>query len=164
MSTTTPRFAGIGARILRSRRLVRAPIWIYKARAGILLSSRLLMLEHIGRKSGERRYVVLEVVDHPAPDSFVVVAGFGPKAQWFRNIQANPRVRIYVGSHAPAPGTARVLDRSEADRTLAAYRSRHPRAWERFKPVLEETLGGPISETNTPLPMVELRLDRGAKS
>lgn len=160
MSTTTPRFAGIGARILRSRRLVRAPIWIYKARAGALLSSRLLMLEHVGRKSGESRYVVLEVVDHPTPDSFVVVSGFGPKAQWLRNIQANPRVRIYVGSHAPASATARILDQVEADRTMAAYRSRHPRTWDRFKPVLEETLGSPISDTNTPLPIVELRRNR----
>lgn len=159
MSTTNPRFASVGAHILQSRRLVRAPIWIYKGRAGALLSSRLLMLEHIGRKSGERRYVVLEVLDHPAPDRFVVASGFGPKAQWFRNIRANPRVRVYAGSHAPASATARVLDQPEADGALAAYRSRHPRAWERFKPVLEETLGGPITDTNTPLPIVELRLD-----
>lgn len=150
----------LGVRILRSRRLVRAPIWIYKARAGALLTSRLLMLEHIGRKSGERRYVVLEVLDHPAPDRFVVASGFGPKAQWFRNIQANPHVRVYAGSHAPVSATARILDQPEADRTLAAYRSRNPRAWQRFKPVLEQTFGGPISDTNTPLPMVELRLDR----
>ena len=164
MSTTNPRFASLGARILGSRRLVRAPIWIYKARAGVLFGSRLLMLEHIGRKSGERRYVVLEVLDHPAPDRFVIASGFGPKAQWFRNIQANPRVRVYAGSHAPAAATARILAHPEADRTLAAYRSRHPRAWERFKPVLEETLGGPITDTNTPLPIVELKLDGGAKS
>lgn len=143
---------------------MRAPIWIYRARAGALLSSRLLMLEHIGRKSGARRYVVLEVVDHPAPDIFVVLSGFGPKAEWFRNIQANPRARVYVGSHAPAPATARVLDQPEADRTLAVYRNRHPRAWETFKPVLEQILGSPISETDTPLPMVELRLEPGATS
>ena len=39
-----------------------------------------------------------------------------------------------------------------------AYRSRHPRAWKQFKPVLEETLGTTITDTDTPLPMVELRL------
>jgi hypothetical protein len=42
---------------------------------------------------------------------------------------------------------------------LAAYRDRHPRAWARFKPVLERTLGGPINDTNAELPLVELRLD-----
>ena len=155
MSTTSAT-----ARLLRSRRLVCAPIWIYKARAGALLSSRLLMLEHIGRKSGAWRNVVLEVVDHPTPETFIVASGFGSKAQWFRNIEANPRVRVYAGSRAPADATARVLDRHEADSVLAAYRARHPRAWAQFKPVLEETLGGPIHDTDTELPLVELRLDR----
>ncbi|PIB79132.1 nitroreductase [Mycobacterium celatum] len=137
---------------------MRAPIWIYKARAGAVLGSRLLMLEHIGRKSGARRYVVLEVIDHPAPDRYVVASGFGAKAQWFRNIQVHPQVRVYTGSRAPAAATARVLTQDEADRALAAYISRHPRAWAGFKGVLEKTLGRPITETNTPLPMVELRL------
>jgi deazaflavin-dependent oxidoreductase (nitroreductase family) len=154
----TSLLARAGGRLLRSRRLVRAPIWIYKARAGALFGSRILMLEHLGRKSGARRYAVLEVVDHPVPDSYVVASGFGRKAQWFRNIQANPRVRVYAGSRRPAPATARVLDQTEADRALAAYRSRHPRAWEQFKPVLEETLGTTITDSDTPLPMVELRL------
>jgi deazaflavin-dependent oxidoreductase (nitroreductase family) len=159
MSSTPPAFANVGARILRNRFLMRAPIWMYKARAGALLTSRLLMLEHIGRTSGTRRYVVLEVVDHPTPDTFVVASGFGTKAQWYRNIQSNPRVRVYAGSHAPRPATARVLDQHEADRVLAAYRTKHPAAWERFKPVLEETLGQPITDTDTPLPMVALRRD-----
>jgi deazaflavin-dependent oxidoreductase (nitroreductase family) len=152
------RFAKAGARLLRSRRLMRAPIWIYRARAGALFGSRLLMLEHIGRKSGTPRHVVLEVVDHPASHTYVVASGFGRKAQWFRNIQANPRVRVRAGSRAPAPATARVLDQDEADRALAAYRALHARAWEQFKPVLEETLGTAITDADTPLPMVELRL------
>jgi deazaflavin-dependent oxidoreductase (nitroreductase family) len=156
---TTAAIANAGARILRNRWLMRAPIWIYKARAGALLSSRVLMLEHIGRKSGARRYVVLEVLDRPTRDTFVIASGFGTKAQWFRNIAANPRVRVYVGSHAPAPATARILDKDEADRALAGYRTKRAQAWARFKPVLEETLGEPITDTNTPLPMVELRLD-----
>lgn len=153
------RFARAGGWVLRSRRLMRAPIWIYKARAGAIFGSRILMLEHIGRKSGEPRYAVLEVVGHPSPDTYVVASGFGRNAQWFRNIQANPRVRVFVKSHAPALATARVLDQDEADQTLAAYRSRHARAWEQLKPVLEETLGEPITDTDTPLPLVEFRLD-----
>jgi deazaflavin-dependent oxidoreductase (nitroreductase family) len=160
MSTTRPpsRLAAVGARILRARPLMRAPIWIYKAHAGAVFGSRLLMLEHIGRKSAARRYVVLEVVDHPTPDSYLVASGFGAKAQWFRNIKANPRVRVYTRSHAPVPATARMLSPQEADRALGAYINAHPQAWERFRPVLERTLGSPIAETDTPLPIVELRL------
>jgi hypothetical protein len=90
--------AAVDARILRSRPLVRAPIWIYEARAGAMLGSRLPMIEHIGRTSGARRY-------------------------------------------APTPATARILTQPQADRALDSYISRRPRAWERFKPVLEKTLG-----------------------
>lgn len=156
--------ASAGARILRSRWLMRAPIWIYRARAGALLGPRLLMLEHIGRNTGTRRYVVLEIVGHPAPDSYVVASGFGAKAQWFRNVAANPRVRVYVGSHRPARATASILDQRAADSTLADYIAEHPRAWARFKAVLERTLGRQVTETNTPLPLVELRLDTPVRS
>ncbi|HEY1840659.1 MAG TPA: nitroreductase family deazaflavin-dependent oxidoreductase [Mycobacterium sp.] len=152
------RVAGIGARILRTRPLMRAPIWLYQAGAGAMLGSRLLMLEHVGRKSGARRYVVLEVLGHPTPDRYLVASGFGEKAQWYRNIKANPRVRVYAGSRSPAPATARILTQQEADRCLGDYVRRHPRAWNRFRPVLERTLGSPIAETDTSLPIVELRL------
>lgn len=156
---TSDSLASLAGRLLRSRRLMRAPIWIYKARAGALFGSRILLLEHVGRKSGLPRYAALEVVDHSVPDTYVVASGFGRKAQWFRNIEANPRVRVYAGSHAPRTATARVLTTPEADRTLASYRTRHPKAWERMRPVLEHTLGVPITDTDTPLPLVELRLD-----
>jgi deazaflavin-dependent oxidoreductase (nitroreductase family) len=148
-----------GARVLRNRVLVRAPIWLYRAGLGFVFGSRVLMLEHIGRKSGARRYVVLEVVGHPAPEIYIVASGFGEYAQWFRNLMAHPRVRVSVAGRRPRPATARRLPAAEADAVLAGYASRHPRAWAKFKNVLENTLGTAIGERDTPLPMVELRLD-----
>jgi deazaflavin-dependent oxidoreductase (nitroreductase family) len=140
-----------GARLLRSRRLMRTPIWLYRTRLRFLFGSRMLMLEHIGRRSGARRYVVLEVVDHPTPDTYVVVSGFGVRAQWFRNVQANPHVRIFVAGQPPAHAAARMLTPAEADAALDAYIRRHPRAWALFKPVIETTLGTPISNRDTEL-------------
>ncbi|MGV0812604.1 nitroreductase family deazaflavin-dependent oxidoreductase [Mycolicibacterium boenickei] len=150
--------ADLGARLLRSRRFVRAPIWLYKIRAGALLGSRMLMLEHIGRTSGERRYVVLEVVDRPSPDTVIVASGFGAKAQWFRNVVADPHVRVWLGSRRPVAAVAQVLEQNVVDRVLAHYRARHPKTWDQFKLVLEGTLGQPITDQGAPLPMVELRL------
>lgn len=148
-----------GARLLRSRRLTRAPIWLYRAGLGFLFGSRALMLEHTGRRSGTKRLVVLEVVDRPAPDLYLVASGFGTRAQWFRNIQADPHVRVTIAGHASAPATAHVLSQSEADTALAAYATRHPRAWAAFKGVLESTLGAPIDGRHTAPPMVGLRLE-----
>jgi deazaflavin-dependent oxidoreductase (nitroreductase family) len=151
--------ATVAAGVLQVRPLMRAPVWIYRAGAGALLGPRLLMLEHTGRRSGLRRNVVLEVIGHPTPERYLVASGFGEKAQWFLNIQAHPEVRVYHRGRPPAAATARVLTPPEAGQILRGYAERHPRAWNRFKPVLERTLGRPIDESHTTLPIVELRLD-----
>lgn len=152
------RLAETAARILHIRPLMRAPVWIYRGGAGALFGSRLLMLEHTGRTSGISRNVVLEVIGQPAADRYLVASGFGEKAQWFQNIRADPRVRVYSRGAPPRAARARVLTPQEAGRALSDYAERHPRAWDRFKPVLERTLGHPIDESNPRLPIVELRL------
>jgi deazaflavin-dependent oxidoreductase (nitroreductase family) len=147
-----------GGRILRSRILMRAPIKLYHARLGFVFGRRTLMLEHVGRRTGARRYVVLEVIDYAAPDVYTVVSGFGSRAQWFRNVTAQPQVRVSIGSRGPRAAVARVLTTVEADAALRSYAARHARAWNALKPALENALGATITEQGTPLPMVELRL------
>ncbi|GAA5057482.1 nitroreductase family deazaflavin-dependent oxidoreductase [Nocardia callitridis] len=160
-SRTTDRLVAVATRALRNRHLMRAPIWIYRARLGFLLGPRVLMLEHVGRKSGARRYVVLEVVDHPEPDSYVVVSGFGTAAQWFRNIQAQPEVHLWVGRHGRRAATASVLPQDRAAATLQDYAARNARAWAKMKPAIENTLGATIDEADPALPIIELRLAHG---
>lgn len=115
---------GAAVRLLRARWLVRAPIRCHQARLGFVLGARFLMLEHAGRTSGLKRYVVLEVVDHPSPDRYVVASGFGTRAQWFRNLQANPAVRVYLRSKKPVSATARLLPPEETSAVLAHYETR----------------------------------------
>lgn len=163
-SASSPGAAAIAARaaaLLRVRWVVRAPIGLYRARLGFLLGSRLLMLEHTGRKSGARRYVVLEVVDRPRPGTYLVVSGFGARAQWLRNVRASPHVRVWAGGRRPAAATARLLSSEETAAALAAYAGRHPRAWAALKPVFETTLGTPIGDHGTRLPMIALELAGG---
>lgn len=148
----------VGAALLRVRWFVRAPIWLYRARLGALFGSRLLMLEHVGRRSGRHRYVVLEVVDHPVADTYIVVSGFGVRAQWFRNLEANGQARVYIASRKPARARACHLDADAATASLGRYAGAHPHAWARLRPVLEQTLGTRIDEHGTELPMVALEL------
>ena len=151
-----------GAALLRVRWIVRAPIWLYRARLGVVFGSRLLMLEHVGRKSGHKRYVVLEIVDHPGADRYVVVSGFGDRAQWFRNLDANPQVRIYLTSHKPVSAIADRLDAGASAASLSRYAAAHPRSWAKLRPILEQTLGTRINERGTELPMIAIDLvDRG---
>ncbi len=158
--TPSPVAAAWAARLLRVRWIVRAPVWLYRARLGFVLGSRLLMLEHTGRKTGIRRYAVLEAVDHPDPGTYVVAAGFGDRAQWLRNVRASPRVRVYTGSRRPVPATARPLTSEETAAALTAYARRHPRSWAALKPVFETTLGTRIDSNGTSLPMIALDLAR----
>jgi deazaflavin-dependent oxidoreductase (nitroreductase family) len=125
--SASSRIADAATGLRRTRWLVRVPVWLYRARLGALLGPRFLMLEHTGRKSGARRYVVLEVVEHRSPRTYLVVSGFGDRAQWFRNIRASPKVRVYTLSRRPAPATARIFPQAEAAAALTAYAVRHPR-------------------------------------
>jgi deazaflavin-dependent oxidoreductase (nitroreductase family) len=122
----------------------------------------MLMLEHVGRKSGQRRFVVLEIIDHPSPGRYVVVSGFGDRAQWFRNVRANSRVRVFLGGRGPSPASAMVLSDRDAKRALDSYARRHPKAWATLRPVLESTLGRSIGGADTELPMVLLDLAAGS--
>jgi deazaflavin-dependent oxidoreductase (nitroreductase family) len=88
-----------------------------------------------------------------------VVAGFGPHAQWLRNVIAQPQVRVSAGFRGPTPATALVLDPDATAAALRRYAAAHPRAWAGLRPVLEQTLGSSIEVTGTDLPMVELDLE-----
>ncbi|SFS86423.1 nitroreductase family deazaflavin-dependent oxidoreductase [Saccharopolyspora flava] len=141
--------------LLRTRWLVRAPIWLFRARLGFVFGQRLLMLEHLGRKSGRPRYVVLEVVDRTAT-GYVLAAGFGERTQWLRNLDAHPNAHVSIGTRTHVPVTARRLQPDEAAQILRRYAARNPRAWAKLRPVFERTLGAPIWESGTTLPMVLL--------
>jgi deazaflavin-dependent oxidoreductase (nitroreductase family) len=108
------------------RFLFRAPIGLYRVRLGFLLGTRFLMLEHVGRKSGQRRRTVLEVVLNE-DDAVYVAAGWGASAQWLRNIQANPSVVFHFGTKRYET-TAVIIDRAEAKKVMDAYAEAHPKA------------------------------------
>lgn len=146
-------------KVLRTPRLARAPILVYRAGLGFIFGGRMLMLEHVGRRTGVTRYVVLEVIDHPDADVYVVPSGFGERAQWFRNVLANPQVHVSVGGHRSVSATARRLPAEEADAALGRYIAGHARAWAAMSQVIEETLGGRVDPPNTELPIVEFRLN-----
>ena len=118
------------------------------------MGGRVLMLEHVGRTSGRRRYVCLEVVERPEPTRIIVVSGFGDRAQWYRNLLAEPRCRVSVGRWTSVAAVARMLGCQDSRAALLRYQAAHPAAWKRLKGVLEQAVGGPVEA----FPMVELVL------
>ncbi len=111
-----------------SRFLFRLPIYLYKIGLGGLLGGRFLLLNHIGRKSGQPRHAVVEVVRHdPASDTYVIASGFGEQSQWFQNLLHTPDVTIQVGRRT-LPVHARRLSPGEAAGEMADYARRSPKA------------------------------------
>ena len=144
----------LAGKALTSRRLVRAPIALYRHGFGRLLGQRVLMLEHTGRTSGLPRYVCLEVVDRPAADRLIIVSGFGEGSQWYRNLLVNPQCRVSIGGRSRVPATARPMSEAESADALERYARAHPGAWKRLRGAIESAVGHPV----TGLPMVELTL------
>jgi deazaflavin-dependent oxidoreductase (nitroreductase family) len=110
------------------RLALRAPILLYRMHLSFLLGKRFAYLEHRGRRTGMIRGVVIEIVDYdPQERTVVVVAAWGKKADWYKNVLADPQVTITVGSDR-YPAIARTLSRAEAERHLEAYARHHPGA------------------------------------
>ena len=106
------------------RWLLRAPIPLFRT-ASPLLGRRFVLLEHRGRRSGRARYVVLEVVQRE-PGALMVISGYGATAQWYRNIVADPRVRIWSGGIRHAEANAIPLGPEHGTAILESYRHHHP--------------------------------------
>jgi deazaflavin-dependent oxidoreductase (nitroreductase family) len=103
------------------RKIFRAPVWLYDHGLGRLLGRRFLCLTHIGRRSGRTYRTVLDVIGHdPAVGDYLVIAGLGPGADWYRNIQAKPAVEVIVGTYRFTP-EQRVLTEADAVRAIAEY-------------------------------------------
>lgn len=152
--------ARIGAVLLRHRRTVRAPVALYRAGLGWLLGTRMMMLEHVGRTSGEPRFAVLEVIDRPARDRIVVASGFGRASQWYRNLEAEPRCHVSSGRIRRLPAEAELLSPEQSAAVLDRYRQEHPRSWDFLRGVIEED----GAQDPRAIPLVEFRLAAGPRT
>jgi len=145
------------------RLLLRAPIWLYRLRLGLLLDHRFLYLDHRGRVSGRRRETVLEVVEYDRPGrAAYVVSGWGPRSDWFLNLKAGPALEVRLGCHRyPAPGV-HLLTSPEALALLTRYREQRPRTWRQLAKVMGIEPGADGSELERAadgLPAVRFSLD-----
>jgi deazaflavin-dependent oxidoreductase (nitroreductase family) len=111
------------------RTFFKAPVVLYRAHLGWLLGSRFLCLMHRGRRSGQLRRTVVEVVhfDHETQE-VAVVAGWGPHTQWYLNLEAAPPEEVRVGRRRWRAPRQRFLDEDERVTLLQGYVRDHPRA------------------------------------
>ena len=114
----------------------RLPEHLYRHGLGRLLGHRFLRLTHRGRRSGT------PVPHGPGGAAVVVVSGFGPRADWLRNVEAGGRVEVTVG-RSTLPAAHRWFDVDDAEAVLADYERRNPLIAPVVRRVLSWLLGWP---------------------
>ncbi|MBF8187544.1 nitroreductase family deazaflavin-dependent oxidoreductase [Nonomuraea sp. K274] len=118
VKTVTPP-AGVG------RFLFRLPLGLYRMGLGWVFGHRIMVVNHVGRVTGKRRQVVLEVVE-AGRSGFVAASGWGPSAAWYRNVLHTPDVTLQIGTRT-IPVKALPLSQEEGAEVFTRYASRHRR-------------------------------------
>jgi deazaflavin-dependent oxidoreductase (nitroreductase family) len=111
------------------RFFLRAPILLYRIGLGSLFGQRFLLLTHTGRRSGQPRQAVIEVMRHDTTDdTYIVAAAWGRRSDWFRNIEARPEVSITV-RRSTTRRQAHVRTQREARDEFLRYAQTYPTAF-----------------------------------
>src|SRR3954471_8248913 len=103
------------------RRMMGAHTFIYKASGGLVGhrvpgAPAMLLLDHVGAKSGTKRTTPLAYVDDGADVVLVASKGGHPKnPAWYHNLRANPETTVQIGrEHREV--RARVATKTERNR------------------------------------------------
>jgi F420H(2)-dependent quinone reductase len=117
--------------------------WLYRVSGGRIAGSMdrapLLLLHHVGRKSGEERVAPLLYL--PDGEDMVVVASYGgaPKnPAWYHNIRAKPETVVEVGRER-RPVIAHVATEQERARLWPALVELYP-AYDDYQARTERTI------------------------
>lgn len=146
------------------RRVLRAPVYLYRWGCGRLLGNRFLLLIHVGRRTGVHHQTVLEVMEYRKEGhEFVVMSGFGRNADWLLNIQANLDAEVVVGLHL-FKAAFRLLGDDEAMKVVRNYERRNRFIAPVVRFVLSRLLGwqyrgseGDLRQLVAQLPLVAFR-------
>ena len=102
----------------------RAPLLIYRVGLGGLMPAELL-LTTVGRKSGQPRRVVVDLLKHDAAtDTYYVISAYGTSSNWYRNLEANPELKVQV-RRRKFSARAATLPPDEAEEMLLDFWRRH---------------------------------------
>ncbi len=118
-----------GALLPRPNRLIllalKAPRIMFHFNLGWIFGHRILVVTHMGRKSGLIHQTPLEVVRYDATTkTCIVISAWGEKSDWYRNIRQRPALQIEVGRDRYVP-QQRFLTTDETEHELDVYVEHH---------------------------------------
>jgi len=106
-------------------RLTVVHVLAYRASGGLIgsripgVGGPMLLLDHVGARSGQRRTTPLLYVPHGEDVAIIASKGGNPKnPAWYHNLRANPETTVQIGRERRKV-RARVTSGSERDRLYA---------------------------------------------
>jgi len=107
------------------RWVANTPRWFYRPGLGWMLGHRLAQITHRGRKSGQIRWTILEVLHYdPKTREVLVVSGWEGKTDWYRNIEREPALEVRTGRVAYRPVQEFLSPEETAQLILTLFRQR----------------------------------------
>jgi deazaflavin-dependent oxidoreductase (nitroreductase family) len=93
-----------------NRLLFKTPLVLWRLGMGPVLGKQMLVLTTTGRVSKLPRYTMLSYSVHAG--SYYILSGWGPKADWYQNIQTDPLVSVQTDK-VTTPAAARRVESLE---------------------------------------------------
>lgn len=87
------------------------PVQLWRLGLGPLMGHHMMLINHTGRKSGQPRRTMTEL--YQIEGHKYAPSGFGRRAQWYRNIEADPRVTIQTADGTESMRAQRVVEEKE---------------------------------------------------
>ena len=113
-------------RLLRT--LFKVPLFLHRMGLGgsvRIFGIRLMLITTKGRRTGRPHSVMVDVLDHDSEeDEYYVGSAYGDRADWVRNIRANPVFEAQVGKRRFSARARRVPNPESAE-IVAEYIDAH---------------------------------------
>jgi len=107
----------------------KAPLFMHKVGLGgweKIIGAEWMLISTTGRKTGKRRDSMVDVMDYDAStDTYYIEAAYGSRADWFKNIKANPIFDAQVGRRK-FKAQAQELDAAGTGEMLVRFFRRKP--------------------------------------
>jgi len=104
----------------------KIPVFLYKIGFGgfeRIIGAEWMLLTTIGRKSGKPRQTMVDILDYDKDaDTYYIEAAYGARADWYKNIQANPLFEAQVGRRKFKARAGELTADNAADKLVQFYR------------------------------------------
>ncbi|NJL94273.1 MAG: nitroreductase family deazaflavin-dependent oxidoreductase [Anaerolineae bacterium] len=94
--------------------LYKSPILLWRLGLGVLVGRLFMIMTTTGRKTGQPRHTAIEY--HRFQGRLMICSAWGAHSQWYKNLQADPRVTIQTSAGTQAMLARRLI--TEADLRL----------------------------------------------